>query len=135
MDINYHKSVLSSTTDEYTENIAEFESKKIIKDIAEIFYDTKFYDVIFTFPDGKELRAHKVILAYRSPVFKEMFLTLPSNPEGEVGNFSKEEKTSQIEITNISVEVFEQFLSYLYTGKIPSMDLFAKKMLRVAELV
>lgn len=76
-------------------------------------------DVTFLF--GKqEIKAHKVVLAARSPVFRKMFATN-----------MKESKSNEVVISDISYDTFEEMLFFIYSGKVTSdfptlvMDLFA----------
>lgn len=70
--------------------------------------------------DGKLLKAHKSVLAARSPVFKKMFLTN-----------MKESKSNEVVISDISHDTFDEMLFFIYTGKVSSnfhivvMELFA----------
>lgn len=65
--------------------------------------DTK--DITFIFESGT-IKAHSLILAARSPVFKKMFET-----------DMKEKSTNTIEIKDVSAEVFDSFLKFIYTDQ------------------
>ena len=73
---------------------------------------------------GQQFRAHKVILATRSPVFAAMF----EHP-------SKENMTGIVDIADIEVNVFKELLRYIYTGQVPSlrMDEVAAGLLAAAD--
>ena len=60
---------------------------------------------------NKEFKAHKVVLAAASPVFKAMF------KEG-----TKEHRDNYVVIRDIKKDVFEVFLRYLYTGQVDKLD-------------
>jgi hypothetical protein len=70
-------------------------------------------------PEEKIFRAHRLILAFRSDVFKRMFF----------GNM-KERWAEEVCIPNVSSETFEDFLDYVYTG---SLHLTANNSLEMME--
>ena len=75
---------------------------------------------------GKEFAVHKTVLASRSPVFAGMFR-----------NETKESVENRIELADLSVEVCELFLRYIYTGKVNrfSLDRFGVDLLVLADMV
>lgn len=80
-------------------------------------------DVLF-YVQGQVMKAHKVVLAFASPVFAAMFQhDLQRRP------------TTTVIIKDIRPEVFDQFLKYLYVGKAPKLgeDGMALDLLIVAE--
>ena len=93
----------------------------IRKDIAGLHYDYLFSDVTITC-GGKEFRAHKVILASQSPVFKKMF---------EID--MREKRSGIIEVSDIARVVMSDLLAYLYTGTAPHVDTLARELLNVAD--
>ena len=93
----------------------------IRKDIAGLHHDNLFSDVTITCGD-KEFRAHKLILASQSPVFKKMF---------EID--MKERRSGVIEVPDITPAVMSDLLAYLYTGTAPHMDTLARELLGVAD--
>jgi hypothetical protein len=60
---------------------------------------------------GKNFKAHKVILAAASPVFGAMF------KEG-----TKEHEENNVIIEDIESDVFQLFLRYLYSGEVDQLD-------------
>ena len=69
--------------------------------------------------EGKEFKAHKVVLAASSPVFAAMF------KEG-----TKEHQDNNVNIEDIDSDVFDVFLRFLYSGQVDQLaeiylDLFA----------
>ncbi|XP_021014745.1 TD and POZ domain-containing protein 4-like [Mus caroli] len=62
---------------------------------------------LFTEVAGHEFRAHKVILAARSPVFRAMF-------EHEM----EERLTNRVEIPDLDPQVFKVMMGFIYTGKV-----------------
>ena len=73
---------------------------------------------------GKELRAHKLILATRSPVFAAMF-----------EHDTKEKKESRIEITEFSFDVCQHMLRFIYTGRVYELDRYAMDLMTAADMV
>jgi len=71
---------------------------------------------------SKEFKAHKVILAVQSPVFRAMF-------ESEM----MESKSNRVEIDDIDQELMEETLTFIYTGKSPNVDEMASKLLFPAD--
>ena len=72
----------------------------------------------------KEFKAHKSILASRSPVFAAMF-------EHDL----EESKQNRVVITDIKLEVAEAMIRYIYAGKIDSIELYAMELLEAADKV
>ena len=63
-------------------------------------------EVVFQVGDST-FPAHKFVLAARSPVFRAMF-------EADM----KEARTGRVNIVDAAPDIFEQFLQFLYTGKL-----------------
>ena len=92
----------------------------IREDIKSLYQDDSLADVTITC-DGKEFRAHKVILASQSPVFKKML---------EID--MKEKRSGVIEVPDITPAVMSDLLAYLYTGTAPHVDTLARELLNAA---
>ncbi len=60
---------------------------------------------------GKEFKVHKVILAAQSPVFRRMFET-----------DMKEKQEGRSVIEDMSTDVAEELLTFMYTGKAPNVE-------------
>ena len=73
--------------------------------LAALYQDTTFTDVVIKCKDGKELKAHKVVLSISTPYFKALFS----------GNWA--ETCDGCITANTSQSVMKKFLQYLYTGK------------------
>lgn len=74
--------------------------------------------------DGKELRAHKALLRAASPVFDAMLSSLYT--EGQ---------RSQVVISDLSVEVVQAMLEFIYTAKTEKMFRLDGKLLEAADKV
>ena len=92
----------------------------IREDLGSLCQDDLFADVTITC-GGKEFRAHKLILASQSPVFKKMF---------EID--MKERRSGVIEVSDITPTVMSDLLAYLYTGTAPHVDTLARELLNAA---
>ena len=75
--------------------------------------------------DGKEFKAHKVVLASQSQFFKTRFANRWSSPLAI--------PRDRVELTDIPAVVMEAILSYMYTGKVENIEKIAYKLLPVAE--
>ncbi|XP_059132289.1 speckle-type POZ protein-like [Peromyscus eremicus] len=71
---------------------------------------------------GQEFRAHKAILAARSPVFRAMF-------EHDM----EESKRNRLEIHDVEPRVFKAMMDFIYTGTAPDLDSVAAAMLAAAD--
>ena len=93
----------------------------IIKKNEHLFETKMHSDVVFNVK-GKEIKAHKGILASGSDVFETMF------------NIDMEEKKkNQVEITDIEYNVFEELLRYIYCGKVDGIEWVADDLIVAAE--
>ncbi|XP_077544716.1 speckle-type POZ protein-like [Haemaphysalis longicornis] len=72
--------------------------------------------------EGREIRAHKLVLAARSPVFAAMF-----------EHKMKESKLGRVEITDCDFEVFNEVVEFIYTGRAPKLNDMAEQVLRAAD--
>jgi hypothetical protein len=72
--------------------------------------------------DNKQFFAQKSILSVRSKVFEDMF-----------ANDMIESHSNKCTIHDIQSEVFEQFFTFIYTGKSPKAQSMAHKLLAAAE--
>lgn len=86
-----------------------------------LFMDEEFADVTLCI-NGKSYRAHKVILATRSPVFKAILRT-----------DMIEKKSNCIAINDIEESVFIEMLRYMYTGKVEKLETVVSGLLEAAD--
>src|SRR5699024_2919683 len=100
--------------------------QKLSEQLASIRLNGCFSDVtICATLDGKEFPAHKVILASRSSVFAAMF----SHEELE------ENKNKRVDIPEVSGQVLEAFLEYIYSGECKMGHEFATELMGMADKV
>ena len=90
-------------------------------DFHQMLENQHLTDVTFCF-DGCQLRAHKLILTARSPVFAAMFRS-----------DMEEKQTNCVDIRDISFHVFRQLLNYIYTGKVVDIKNIAGELLAAAD--
>jgi hypothetical protein len=76
-------------------------------------------DVTFAVDGGKNLYAHKFILAARSPVFAQQFLNISTTERG------------LINMEHVEPSVMEQFLNFIYTGELETQP--NKQLLTLAQ--
>ncbi|KAL5510493.1 hypothetical protein EMCRGX_G006049 [Ephydatia muelleri] len=72
--------------------------------------------------NNHEFKAHKAVLAARSPVFSAMF-------EHEM----EESRKNRVEISDLDQEVMQEMLAYIYTGKAPNLKKMANSLLSAAD--
>ncbi|KAL7303412.1 hypothetical protein TKK_0004596 [Trichogramma kaykai] len=88
-----------------------------------IFLDKKFSDVVLRTACGKQVPAHRLVLATASPVFQAMF------------NHDMLENNSRVvNMTDVNHKVAVEMLQYIYTGSVNIQDFFlAAEVLVAAE--
>ncbi|XP_065204210.1 speckle-type POZ protein-like [Planococcus citri] len=92
-------------------------SDNLPKRLQRLLHDQTLVDVTFVV-DGKNFGAHKSILAACSPVFEAMFK-----------HDMQENRSNQVNISDIRSEVFEEFLQFMYTDKTPNCKLVTELFL------
>ena len=90
-------------------------------DFGHLFEDKQFSDVILSVA-GYEFKVHKAILSVRSPVFAAMFK-----------HDMKERNTGIVKIDDVSQDVMEEVLRFVYTGKVLNIDKMADDLLTAAD--
>ncbi|KAH8018743.1 hypothetical protein HPB51_011375 [Rhipicephalus microplus] len=94
---------------------------RLSDDLGDLFESEDISDVILRV-NGRELRAHKTILAARSPIFKAMF-------KHDV----EEKKQNRVDITDIDHEVLREMMWFIYTGRAPNLFKMAADLLTAAD--
>ena len=112
---------------------AELEKRSqlsLVQDFSSWILDEKLSNVVLVVRE-KECNAHKAILAARSSVFASMF---ERNVDEKISG--DDLKHNRWEITDIELEVFEELLRYIYSGKIGAdLNLMADKLFIAADKV
>ena len=80
-------------------------------DVGELWENSLFTDCSLLVA-GHEFRAHKAILAARSPVFRAMF-------EHEM----EKRLTNRVDINDLDPKVFKEMMGFIYTGKAPHLHI------------
>ena len=97
--------------------------EKLSKDfqLSSMFNSEELSDCVIEC-DGRTFRCHKLILAGRSPVFKAMFR---NNMAESIG--------SKITVEDLSGEVMENLIGYIYTGRVAALEDQAEGLLVAAD--
>ena len=95
--------------------------ERVPKKITKLWSDQTLTDVVLQC-QGKEFKAHKLILAAASPVFEAMF------QEG-----TKEHEDNYVNIEDMDSDVFEVFLRYLYSGQVDKLEEMFTVLLAAAD--
>ncbi|POG65744.1 BTB/POZ protein, partial [Rhizophagus irregularis DAOM 181602=DAOM 197198] len=97
---------------------------KLSQNLLEILGDEEFYDVTIEVgndPYVKIFRAHMVILNYRSSYLRKILST----------NKKKNETLTHIKLSNISPEIFQIILKYIYGGKLSLEEFDASYIVKI----
>lgn len=101
------------------EKASEFES--VVHNNLKMLDDPTFSDFKIVFSDGRQLPAHKAVLAANSPVFRRFFLT-KGKEMVNFGNFS-----------GFEFDIFRIFLRFIYGRELPAtLDDHAKELYELA---
>ncbi|XP_057324851.1 speckle-type POZ protein-like [Microplitis mediator] len=90
-------------------------------DYTELYNTKMCSDTIINVGD-KEFQAHKIILMARSPVLAAMF-----------SHDMIEKKENKISIPDVTPEIFEKVLKYIYTDEVNDLNEIADDLLEVAD--
>ncbi|KAK3909231.1 Speckle-type POZ protein B [Frankliniella fusca] len=90
-------------------------------DMEALLADGQLADAVLA-ADGREWRVHKAILAARSSVFAAMFK-----------HDMAESKSSRVTVGDVSADVLDQVLRYMYTGKVDHIRVLGADLLAVAD--
>lgn len=94
---------------EYSGQVSPFQSRvptcRLSDDLEELFKSQEFSDVTIC-ANRREFKAHKAILAARSPMFRGMF-----------SHDMKETKFNRVEVPDVDPDVLQEMLRFIYTGK------------------
>jgi len=95
--------------------------KQLSQDLEQSFHSEEFADCKVVCRD-REFNCHMFMLSSRSAVFRAMF-----------SNKMEEATTRKCEIKDLSPEVVEDMLEFIYTGNIPNLSQGAGELLGAAE--
>jgi hypothetical protein len=88
-----------------------------------------FTDVVLVLADGKEYKAHKVVLASQSQFFKTRFADRWVSPKAG-GSRGGDDRVS---LTDVPAVIMEAMLAFMYIGKIEDIGNIAQQLLPAAE--
>lgn len=100
---------------------AQLPECRLSQDLGQLLSGGKFSDVVIIV-DGREIRAHKSILAARSVVFAAMF-------EHDM----EENKRNRVEITDLDYDVVSKMVQFIYSGSVDGIDEMAHGLLPCAD--
>ncbi|PKC64940.1 hypothetical protein RhiirA1_536708 [Rhizophagus irregularis] len=101
---------------------------KLSQNLLEILGDEEFYDVTIEVgndPYVKIFRAHMVILNYRSSYLRKILSTNKKKNDGTIGTLT------HIKLSNISPEIFQIILKYIYGGKLSLEEFDASYIVKI----
>ncbi|KAH9299064.1 hypothetical protein KI387_030746, partial [Taxus chinensis] len=112
----------SETEEELKKEIEELKARiTFLKTWAPEMLD-QHTDIVFEVGDGSKIKAHRIVLISKSPVFKAM-----------LENEMEESRSGTIKITDFSYEVLRSFVHYLYTAETFPDEHMAFDLLVLAE--
>lgn len=98
-------------------------SKQLATDFKGMFGDESFTDFEIEANDGETLKAHKVILAARSPVFFAMLTKLDL----------KETKECSVKISDFDSKTLKELLRFIYCNQVEGLNEIAIDLFFAAE--
>ncbi|XP_053313053.1 speckle-type POZ protein-like [Spea bombifrons] len=104
-----------------TMNMVKVPECRLADELGGLWENSRFTDCCLCVA-GQEFKAHKAILAARSPVFGAMF-------EHEMVERIK----NRVEIIDVEPDVFKEMMCFIYTGKAPNLDKMADDLLAAAD--
>lgn len=107
--------------DETTMPGIQVPSCTLADELGELWENSFFTDCCLVVA-GQEFRAHKAILAARSPVFRAMF-----------GHDMEESRTNRIEIHDLEPQGFRAMIGFISTGKAPYLHSMADVLLAATD--
>ena len=91
--------------------------------VNELFDSGSLTDLVLAASTGEQFGAHKLVLAARSPVFKNMF------------EVDMAQQDNRVKLNDLSAPVMKAMLRFIYTGKVDLVDHLAKDLLVVSDKV
>jgi len=127
LHLNIVADTVNKSSSTITTSLAFPEPKlaELAEDIEHAFMDERYSD--FTIicqgeKKSKSIKAHKVILSTRSPVFAAM-LNLPT----------EEAKNNQVVFEDVDYDVMREMLHYMYSGSAPNLQMMAPDLMAAAD--
>ena len=107
-----------------SQNAVKVQESNLAPQLGNLIDTGLLSDVSLTLADKTDFKAHKAILAARSPVFRAMF-------EHEM----EERKNGRVQISDVESDVFKEMLQFVYTGKTSKLEEMAPELLAAADKV
>ncbi|KAI5626598.1 speckle-type POZ protein-like A [Silurus asotus] len=104
-------------------NMLKVPECQLADDLGSLWEGSRFTDCSL-FVGGQEFKAHKSILAARSPVFNAMF-----------EHKMEESKKNRVDISDVEPDVFREMMVFIYTDKAPNLEKMADHLLAAADKV
>ena len=102
---------VSGASSESSDSLMANSLTGLLNQMNDLFENKKLSDVTFNIGD-EQIQAHKSILAARSSVFEAMFT-----------HETKEKLSDSVDLLDVDVQVFNQFLRFIYTGQVDLISL------------
>lgn len=120
----YDQSFSLTLLTKITAGVAEKVStgQTVASDIKKMFGEELFTDFQLETNDGEVLKAHKVILAARSPVFFSM-----------LSNDLEEARTGSVKILDFNRQIMKEVLRFVYQNEVENVDDIASDLIFAAE--
>lgn len=113
----------SETEEELKKEIEELKARiAFLKTWAPETMLDEYTDVVLEVGDGSKIKAHRIVLISKSPVFRAM-----------LENEMEESRSGTIKITDFSYEVLRSFVHHLYTAEVFPDEHMACHLLVLAE--
>jgi hypothetical protein len=118
--LHYYQSPFIPSTVSLFEPQFEIETKSEVNpDYFEKLFENRSFSDVVLLVDQQKIKAHKIILAGKSPFFQDLFL----NNESE----------SEFEIKDVDHETMEECISFLYRGKLIDLKKNSLKLYLASE--
>ena len=104
------------------ESIYNDELKTPQEYLKNLLLEDQFSDIKLVAPCGKDLNAHKCILAARSTTFAAMFK-----------HDMLEKKSNIVKITDVNYDVLKEMLLFIYTANVENIKTFASELFIAAD--
>uniref|UniRef100_A0A0N5BST2 BTB domain-containing protein n=1 Tax=Strongyloides papillosus TaxID=174720 RepID=A0A0N5BST2_STREA len=92
-----------------------------VLDTSKLLFSHQYSDFTITV-DGVDLKAHKMVLSLRSPVFDAMF-----------NSNIQESQSNRVEIKDFGINVVREMLTYIYTNTCPKIKELALELMMIAD--
>jgi len=111
-------------------------SDELVAGVAKLLSDTtrRHTDVQIKV-GGKVFHSHKLILALKSPYFDQKLFPSSSSSSSSSAAAAAAASNKQIVLNDITADVFEKVLEFMYTGEMQLSDRNVEHILRAADLM